>query len=153
MQLRSAAGLLFALIISLIAGISQAAAEGKPRYLSGDNYNASQFSAPGLGPTFSDTIKMLIGRDVDSHPAKSLHNEHDEHGGGPGHSLLHSYNQTQCSTFCRTVPGGLDPDSNEAYEACLGPCFKCAQISIRAQAEAGSTEPGEPAFQACYTRS
>jgi hypothetical protein len=147
MQLRSAAGLLVALIISLITGLSQAAAEGKTRYLSGDNYNASQFSAPGLGPTFSDTIKMLIGRDVDSHSAKAMRNEHGE---GAAQGLLHSYDQTPCSTFCRTVPGGLDPDNNEAYEACLGPCFKCAQVSIRAQAEAGSTDNGPAAFNACY---
>ncbi len=147
MQPRSAAGLLVALIISLIAGVSQAVADGKPRYLSGDNYNASQFSAPGLGGSFGETIKMLIGRDVDAHPAKAMHNEH---GAGAGHSLLQSYDQTPCSTFCRTIPGGLDPDSNEAYEACLGPCFKCAQISIRAQAEADAAGIGQAAFNACY---
>ncbi len=122
---------------------------GQP-LLKGDNYHAGQFSAQGLEPTIGATIKMLIGRNVDAHPAKS---EHDTgHGAAEGHALLHSYDQIPCSSFCRTVPGGLDPESNEAYESCLGPCFKCAQIAIRAQAQAGSTEAGEPAFQACYAQ-
>lgn len=139
-----------AVLITAIFVFPFKSADAKPRYISGDNYNASQFSAPGLQPTIGETIKMLIGRNVDAHPAKS---EHDTgHGDADGHATLHTYDQVQCSNFCRTVPGGLDPESNEAFEACLGPCFKCAQISIRAQADAGSTNAGQPAFDACYAK-
>jgi len=137
-------------MIAVIFAISLIPAEAKPRFISGDNYNATQFSAPGLESTIGETIKMLIGRNVDAHPAKS---EHDTgHDAVDGHAALNSYDQVQCSSFCRTVPGGLDPESNEAFEACLGPCFKCAQISIRAQANAGSTDAGQPAFDACYAK-
>ncbi len=143
-----------AVFITAIISISVSfmPADAKPRYISGDNYTASQFSAPGLQPSFAETMKMLIGRNVDAHPAKSEYDTgHGEgHGDAARHGALLSYDQVQCSTFCRTVPGGLDPESNEAYEACLGPCFKCAQVSIRAQADAGSTEIGPAAFDACY---
>lgn len=54
--------------------------------------------------------------------------------------------------FAGQPPGGLDPETNETYEACLGPCFKCAQASIRAQADAGSTDAGQAAFDACYAK-
>jgi hypothetical protein len=141
----------YAIIMALIAvvnALSLVAASAQSPLLKGDNYNAGQFSAPGLEPTIGETLKMLIGRNVDAHRATPEHGAgHDEAG---GHAALHNYDQVQCSTFCRTVPGGLDPESNEAYESCLGPCFKCAQISIRAQADAGSTAAGQPAFDACY---
>ncbi|MFZ5834317.1 MAG: hypothetical protein ACOY2B_02890 [Pseudomonadota bacterium] len=139
-----------ALIITAICLLSSTAAQAGSRFISGDNYNATQFSAPGLEPTIGATIKMLIGRDVDAHPAKPEHG--DGHAKAAGHAGLHSYDQVQCSSFCRTVPGGLDPESNEAYESCLGPCFKCAQISILAQAEAGTVDAGQPAFNACYAK-
>lgn len=139
-----------AVMAAAIFAISPISAEAKPRFISGDNYNASQFSAQGLEPTIGGTIKMLIGRNVDAHPAKSEHQT--GHGEADGHGALHAYDQVQCSTFCRTVPGGLDSESNEAFEACLGPCFKCAQISIRAQADAGSTDAGQAAFDACYAK-
>ncbi len=139
-----------AVMVTAITILPFTSAQAKPRYISGDNYNATQFSASGLQPTIGETIKMLIGRNVDAHPAKS---EHDTgHDAADGHAALHTYDQVQCSSFCRTVPGGLDPKSNEAFEACLGPCFKCAQISIRAQADAGSTDAGQPAFDACYAK-
>lgn len=144
MRLKAVATTLLAAFISF----SLAQAGAKPRFISGDNYNATQFSAPGLAPTFGDTIKMLIGHNVDKHSAKPEHEA--EHSTDAGHSLLHSYDQTQCSTFCRTVPGGLDSESSEAYEACLNPCFKCAQISISAQAEAGTASVGPEAFNACF---
>lgn len=140
----------FAALVVAMAALFLAPALAKPRYISGDNYNSTQFSAQGLEPAIGGTIKMLIGRNVDAHKAASGHAE--GHGDAAAHGLLHSYDQVSCSTYCRTVPGGLDSESNEAYEACLGPCFKCAQISIRAQAEAGSTATGPAAFQACYAK-
>lgn len=142
-----------ALIMALIAianAFSPVAASGQSPRLKGDNYNAGKFSAPGLEPTIGETLKMLIGRNVDAQGASPLHGS--QHGGADGHAMLNSYDQVQCSSFCRTVPGGLDPESNEAYESCLGPCFKCAQISILAQAQTGSTEAGKPAFEACYAK-
>ena len=141
---------MMAVVIFVIFAIPFFTAEAKPRFISGDNYNASQFSAPGLEPTIGETIKMLIGRNVDGHPAKSEHQT--GHSAADGHGALHVYDQVQCSSFCRTIPGGLDPESNEAFEACLGPCFKCAQTSIRAQADTGSTDAGQPAFDACYAQ-
>ncbi|MEQ1889927.1 MAG: hypothetical protein ABL951_12230 [Alphaproteobacteria bacterium] len=141
---------MMAMLIMGISGVTFNAAQAKSPYLKGDNYNAGQFSAPGLQPTLGETIRMLIGSNVDAHHAPPGHKTgHDD---AAGHGELLSYDQVQCSTYCRTVPGGLDPDSNEAFEACLGPCFKCAQISIRAQADAGSTDTGQPAFEACYAR-
>lgn len=150
MDLRCLHGALMAAVVGAILAFALSPAEAKPRYISGDNYNASQFSAPGLEPTFGETIKMLIGSNVDAHQATSEHDTGDHEAAG--HSALRTYDQVQCSTFCRTVPGGLDSKSNEAYESCLGPCFKCAQISIRAQATAGSTDAGQPAFDACYAK-
>ncbi len=140
----------FALIAALLLALHVLSAQAEPPLLRGDNYNAGQFSAQGLEPTIGETIKMLIGRNVDAHPAKSEHGA--GYGAAEGHTALHSYDQVSCSSFCRTVPGGLDPESNEAFEACLGPCFKCAQISIRAQAAAGATGAGQPAFDACYAK-
>ncbi|HEX4890173.1 MAG TPA: hypothetical protein VFW37_07380 [Alphaproteobacteria bacterium] len=141
---------LMAVIITAITVTASYASDAKPRFISGDNYNASQFSAPGLQSSFTETIRMLIGSNVDAHKAAPAHDS--GHGEAAVHGLLHSYDQVSCSSFCRTVPGGLDQESNEAYEACLGPCFKCAQVSIRAQAEAGSTAAGQAAFQACYAK-
>lgn len=135
------------MVVTVIA-LSTAIAGAKPRFVSGDNYNASQFSAPGLAPTFGETMKMLIGHNVDKHSAKPEHGA--EHGEDAGQVLLQSYDQKQCSSFCRTVPGGLDPENNEAYEACLGPCFECARISISAQAGVGTVDVGPAAFDACY---
>ncbi len=150
MKMRGLQMAVMAVLLAAIHAIFFTTAEAKPRYISGDNYNATQFSAPGLEPGIGQTIKMLIGRNVDAPPAKSGHEA--KHGEAAGHGALHVYDQTPCSSFCRTVPGGLDSESNEAYEACLGPCFKCAQISIRAQADAGATDVGQPAFDACYAK-
>jgi len=150
MNMRFQFHVIMAVITTAICVLSSTASQAGSRFISGDNYNATQFSAPGLEPTIGETLKMLIGRNVDAHPAKSEHA--DGHGKSAEHVGLHSYDQTQCSSFCRTVPGGLNPESNEAYESCLGPCFKCAQISIRAQAEAGTADIGPAAFNACYAK-
>lgn len=149
--------LLLAVLFTCVHALPLAASYAKSPLLKGDNYNAGQFSATGLQPTLGETIKMLIGSNVDAHSPKPGHGKgHGEttgHGEAAGHGALHAYDQVQCSTYCRTVPGGLDSESNEAYEACLGPCFKCAQVSIRAQATASSTGVGQSAFDACYAPS
>jgi len=148
MRFRAIAGLV--IWVLTVAALTSADAAAKPRFISGDNYNASQFSAPGLAPTFGETLRMLIGHNVDKHTAKPEPSAEHEKGAGQG--LLNSYDQTQCSVFCRTVPGGLDQGSDRAYEACLGPCFECARISISAQAEAGTADVGPAAFNACYPK-
>ena len=85
-----------------IFAISPISAEAKPRFISGDNYNASQFSAQGLEPTIGETIKMLIGRNVDAHPARSEHQT--GHGEADGHDALHAYDQVSVQQFLPDSP-------------------------------------------------
>lgn len=138
----------------------------KDRYTSGDNYNATQFSAPGLRDNALETIKMLIGSDVDAahggahdetegHGETTGHGEADAHGDGHGASdggqTNKPYSQLQCGSFCRSVS---DDKINEAYEACLGPCYKCNMTAIRAQATHGGpdADTAQKAFEACWSR-
>ena len=79
MKMRSVQTAIMAVFITAIFSVLFTPVDAKPRYISGDNYNASQFSAPGLQATFSETIKMLIGSNVDAHTAQP------EHGAEPAH--------------------------------------------------------------------
>ncbi len=126
----------------------------------GDNYIATQFHAPGLRDSAGETLKMLVGSDIDAHGA---HDEHkDDHHGDTAHEeegahdADHSgpktgnYAQVNCGSFCRTVS---DDRINEKYEECLGPCFKCSQVAILEQASAhkpGNTDIASRSFEQCW---
>ena len=126
----------------------------------GDNYIATQFHAPGLRDSAGETLKMLVGSNIDAHAAHDEHKgdhhgdtAHDEEGAhGADHSApkTGNYAQVNCGSFCRTVS---DDRINEKYEECLGPCFKCSQVAIREQASAhkpGNTEIASRSFEQCW---
>lgn len=127
----------------------------------GDNYIATQFHAPGLRDSAGETLRMLVGSNIDAH---SAHDEHkDDHHGDTAHhgeegaqGADHSgpktgnYAQVSCGSFCRTVS---DDRINEKYEECLGPCFKCSQVAIREQASAhkpGNADIASRSFEQCW---
>lgn len=136
----------------------------------GDNYIATQFHAPGLRGSAGETLKMLVGSNIDAHhdeehgdaehgDAKHGEAEHGgaEHGDGADHhgteQSAHksgNYAQVNCGTYCRTVS---DDRIDEKYEECLGPCFKCSQVAIREQASAhkpGDAEIARQSFEQCW---
>lgn len=143
----------FGLIIILFSGQDPAQA--------GDNYIATQFHAPGLRDSAGETLKMLVGSNVDAH-----HEDHDEAAGGHGKAAhgedathhapeksAHksgNYAQVNCGSYCRTVS---DDRINENYEECLGPCLKCSQVAIREQASAhkpGDADIARQSFEQCW---
>lgn len=106
-----------------------------------------------------DMARMLAGLPYEEgqHRHHGVGTADEPHHGPPAEEAHHRaelaahdrdlYFQVDCDAFCAEQRGG---EGANRIENCLGPCFRCSQVSIRAQSLTPDPQLGREKFDACW---